>query len=240
MTSVSLLLLTLFTSPAQSQAPITTGEDLIRAMHHRYEGKWYRTLSFVQRAIYPDGRPEEEWWEAALIPGRLRIDIAPLDSGRTFMYRGDSTFGFSQGKLTRGGPGHNILAIMAFDVYGQPPERTIQLVKGESFDLTRLREESYRGKPCWVVGDDVRQLWIEKDRLLLHRVVEPGAAGSVTDISFDKFAPLGNGWIGTEVLFLRDGKEYFREIYRDWKINPAITDDLFQIPWRPASWALKR
>lgn len=216
---------------------IQTGEDVIRAMHARYEGKWYRTLTFVQRAIFP-GRPEEEWWEAALIPGRLRIDIAPVDSGRTFVYREDSTFSFNRGELVRAAADHNILAILGFDVYAQAPERTIALVRGEGFDLTApAQEETWQGKAAYVLGTGAHRIWIEKDRLLFLKVVEPGPNGTSTEISFNKYEKLGGGWIGTEVLFLRDGKEYFREIYRDWKINPAVTDELFQVPpWRRAAW----
>jgi hypothetical protein len=220
--------------------PPATGSDVIRMMHARYQGKWYRTLSFVQRAIYPDGRPEEEWWEAALIPGRLRIDVAPVDSGRTIMYRADSNFAFERGKLVRAVAGQNILAILGFDVYGQPPERTIELVGAEAFDLAKLREAEWAGKAAYVIGGDGRELWIEKDRLLFLKVIQPGPGNTSTDISFNKYVKLGGGWIGTEVLFLRNGKEFFREVYRDWKINPAITDDLFQTsPWRRAAWIPK-
>ncbi len=220
--------------------PMATGSDVIRAMHARYQGKWYRTLSFVQRAIYPDGRPEEEWWEAALIPGRLRIDIAPVDSGRTMMYRADSNYVFEKGKLVRAVPGQNILAILGFDVYGQAPERTIALVQGEGFDLSQLRDGEWGGKAAYVIGGGGHELWIEKDRLIFLKVIQPGPGGTSTDISFNKYVKLGGGWIGTEVLFLRNGKEFFREVYRDWKINPQVTDELFQIsPWRRAAWIPK-
>mgnify|MGYP001306969168 CR=1 FL=1 len=238
--SYLLLLLPVILGPSSRQDPITTGRDVVRAMHHKYDGKWFRTLSFVQRAIFADGRPEEEWWEAAIIPGRLRIDFAPLDSGRTSIYRADSIFAFNHGQLTRSTAGRNILAIMAFDVYGQPPEQTQALVKGEGFNLDQLRQDTFHGIPCWVIGDDAHQLWVEKERLILHRVVQKGANDAVTDISFSKFEPLGGGWIGTEVLFLRNGNEFFREVYRDWRINPAVTDELFQLPWRPASWVPKQ
>lgn len=182
--------------------PMATGSDVIRAVHARYQGKWYRTLSFVQRSIYPDGRPEEEWWEAVLIP--------------------------------------NILAIVGFDVYGQAPDRTIALVKAEGFDLSKLREGEWAGKAAYVIGGGGRELWIEKDRLLFLKVIQPGPGGASTDISFNKYVQLGGGWIGTEVLFLRNGKEFFREVYRDWKINPAVTDDLFQTsPWQRAAWIPK-
>ncbi len=217
-------------------APPENGEDVIRAMHARYAGKWYRTLSFVQRAIFADGRPEEEWWEAAVIPGGLRIDIAPVDSGNAFLYRGDSTFSFNRRKLVHGAIGHNILEILAFDD-NQPPERTIELAKGEKFDLSRLREDAWKGAAMWVIGAPGSELWIEKDRLILLRVVEPGQGGSSSDISFDKVVKLGQGWLGTEVLFLRDGKPFFHEIYRDWKIDPAVNMSLFDTPtWQRAAW----
>jgi hypothetical protein len=239
MLTVSLLLLATLARPVSGQPP-KTGDDVIRAMHARYAGKWYRTLSFVQRAIFADGRPEEEWWEAAVIPGGLRIDIAPVDSGKAFLYRGDSTFAFDKRKLTRAAVGHNILEILAFDVYNQAPERTVALAKEEKFDLSRLREDTWKGAAMWVIGAPGAELWVEKDRLILLRVVEPGQGGSTSDISFDKVVKLGQGWIGTEVIFLRDGKLFFHEIYRDWKINPAVTMALFDTPaWKRAAWIPK-
>ena len=239
MLTVSLLLLAMLARPVSGDQP-KSGDDVIRAMHARYAGKWYRTLSFVQRAIFSDGRPEEEWWEAAVVPGGLRIDVAPVDSGKAFLYRGDSTFGFDQRKLTRAALGRNILEILAFDVYNQAPERTIELAKAEKFDLGKLREDTWKGAPVWVIGVPGSELWVEKDRLILLRVLEPGPGGSTSDISFDKVVKLGNGWIGTEVVFLRDGKLYFHEVYRDWKINPAVTMDLFATPtWKRAAWIPK-
>jgi hypothetical protein len=44
-----------------------SGEDLVRQMHDRYAGKWYRTLTFVQTTSFPDRAPET-WYEAGTIP----------------------------------------------------------------------------------------------------------------------------------------------------------------------------
>lgn len=233
---VSLLLTVLVsgTRPAAS-APITNSTELIRAMRTKYPD-WYRKLSFVQRAIYADGRPEEEWWEAAMIPGRLRIDVAPVASGKSFMYKGDSNYVFQDGKV-HAFKRQNILLIMAFDVYAQPPEKTIAAVKEEKFDLEKFREDTWRGTSFYVIGAPGQELWVEKERLLLWRAVQTDPNGGTLEYSFEKFAPLGGGWIGTEVLFLRNGKEFFREIYRDWKINEAVTDEVFNtVVWKRASW----
>ena len=226
-------------------ADIKSGEDLIRAMHDKYAKTWYKKLTFVQRAIWSDGRPEQEWWEAMLSPGRLRIDFAPVDSGNAGIYRSDSVFRFAKRKLTSGAPGQNVLLILGFDVYNQAAARTIDLVKKEGFDLTKIHEDTWQGKAVYVVGADkgdekTKQFWIEKDRLLFLRAVQPGANGTISDIRFDKYVKLGGGWIGTEVLFYGDGKLNFHEIYRDWKINDAVNDGLFvTTEWKRPAWVAR-
>ena len=66
--------------PARQQpAPavtITDGNSLVRAMRDAYPN-WYKTLTFKQAMTITrgSGAPlEQTWYEAALLPGRLRID----------------------------------------------------------------------------------------------------------------------------------------------------------------------
>ena len=74
------------------------GEELLSLMRDRYAGKWYRTLTFTQKTTLPDGKIET-WYEALELPGKLRIDIAPLDSGKTLLFRNDSLYVFDQKAL---------------------------------------------------------------------------------------------------------------------------------------------
>jgi hypothetical protein len=223
-----------------------TGQDVIRAMHEKYAKTWYRQLSFVQRAIFP-GKPEEEWWEAMKIPGRLRIDVAPVDSGvRSVIYRGDSLYVFADRKLANQAVQPNLLLVLGFDVYGQPPESTVALLEREHFDLGKVHEETWEGRPAYVVGaaqgdGQSNQFWIDKERLVFVRLIEQRPKGGPADIRFTKYERLGGGWIGTEVHFFSGGKESFTEIYRDWKVNPAVTDDLFDVKeWKRPAWVPKR
>src|SRR5262249_17862148 len=130
-----------------------SGEELVRRMHDRYAGKWYQTLTFVQTTTFPD-HPAETWYEAGTIPGKLRIDIAPLDSMNAFMYVGDSAIVFKGGKRVAAQQDRNLLMTLGFDVYGQPPETTIEQLKAQSMDLSKVREDNWNGTKVWVVGAD--------------------------------------------------------------------------------------
>ena len=86
------LVLTALLIGSQAHDAVTkpkNGEELIAQMRERYAGKWYRTLTFTQKTTLPDGKVET-WYEALELPGKLRIDIAPLDSMKTILFRNDS------------------------------------------------------------------------------------------------------------------------------------------------------
>jgi hypothetical protein len=90
---VLLLSMAIAGRPAPGSTVPHSGEELLGQMHDRYAGKWYRTLSFVQTSRFADGKTET-WYEAAEIPGKLRIDIAPLDSMNAVIFRNDSLYAF--------------------------------------------------------------------------------------------------------------------------------------------------
>src|SRR5215204_572090 len=106
--------------------------------------------------LHPDhhlsDRPAETWYEAGEVPGKLRIDIAPLDSMNAFIYLGDSAIVFKGGKRVAAREDRNLLMTLGFDVYGQPPQTTIAQLKAAQVDLSKIREDSWRGTKVWVVG----------------------------------------------------------------------------------------
>ena len=62
--------LALLTLLAGTTAP-KSGEDLVRQMHARYAGKWYRTVTFVQTTTFP-GTPAETSGQRARWRGPVR------------------------------------------------------------------------------------------------------------------------------------------------------------------------
>jgi hypothetical protein len=225
-----------------------TGEDLVRQMHARYAGKWYRNIAFVQTTTFPD-RPAETWYEAGTIPGKLRIDVAPTDSMKAFMFVGDSTIVFRGGKRVGGRQNRNLLMTLGFDVYGQPPETTIVQLAAQGIDLSKLHEDRWNGTKVWVVGAEkgdtaTSQFWIEQDRLLFVRLIEaqknpkqPQEPASLLDVTFEKYQPLGKGWVAPEVVIKVNGKEIQRESYRDIRADVPLQADLYDTEtYRKAEW----
>ncbi|HET9985739.1 MAG TPA: hypothetical protein VFQ38_19230 [Longimicrobiales bacterium] len=224
-------------------AQVTSAEQLVRAMHDRYAKTWYRTLSFKQTVTRtaPDGTqaPKEVWAEYAEIPGKLRIDLAESYNGNGVIYANDSLYVFRDGALARKSARRNPLLVLGFDVYGQSPERTLQVLREEKFDLSKLHTDSWQGRPVYVVGADAGdlhspQFWVDRERLLFVRLLEPQAQDTTktSDIRFDDYRPLGKGWISPTVVFLVDGKEAMREEYFDMKADPALPAGALD----PARW----
>jgi hypothetical protein len=225
-------------------AKVENSEDLIAAMHKKYAGKWYKTLTFVQKNTQtkPDGTTENSvWYEAMSLPGKLRIDFAPLESGNGMLFLDEKQHNFNGGKLVRSNPTIHPLMVLGFDVYGQPVETTLRQLKDLKFDLTVFREDKLDGRAVYVVGakkDDLksRQFWIDKKNLYLLKTIQPaGPDGALTqEIQFNKYQKVkGGGWIAPEVVFLVDGKRVFLEEYTEIRTNVELDADLFA----PEKWS---
>lgn len=223
--------------------PPKNGVELIGQMRQRYLGKWYRTLTFVQKTTLADGRVET-WYEAAELPGKLRIDIAPLEGKNTLLFRNDSIYEFKDGKLAESHPMIHPLMVLGFEVYAQPVDVTIRQLEALGFDLTKLHQSTWQGRPAYVVGavagDRVtRQFWIDQERLYFVRMVEPGKQNPSARVEtlFNKYIPMGQGWLETEVRFVVNGETKMVEEYLEPKAEVELNPAIFETGrWVPPGW----
>lgn len=232
----TLLLLTLTVTLANAQ-DIRSGDALLRAMHDRYQSSWYQTLTFTQKSTTykPDGTSSAEtWYEAASIPGKLRIDIGPPADGKGYVLVDGDVSIIKDNKVVGTRHSVNMLLVLGFDVYRQDPETTIKVVKGEGYDLSKLREDMWEGTPAYVVGADQgdlksKQFWVAKDTLLFVRVIEPaqGEPGKLDDIRFTNYRPLAGAWIAAGVEVWSEGKKVFSEDYTDIQANAKLAPGAF-------------
>jgi outer membrane lipoprotein-sorting protein len=229
--------------PGSQSIKPRNGEDLIAHLRDRYAGKWYHTLTFTQKTTLPDGKVEI-WYEALELPGRLRIDIAPLDSMKTILFRNDSVYAFEQGALKEAKPLVHPLMVLGFDVYEAPVSETVRKLQGLNIDLSKLHQTTWQGRPTYVVGaepgDTVSpQFWIDVERLYFVRSLEPSkkSPGVINDTRFGKYLPLAGGWVEMEVLFLANGQQKVREEYSDAKANVKLDSSIFDpSAWKAPGW----
>lgn len=95
---VHLLIATLSLASSLAGPGPKDGRDLIRAMHDRYAA-WYHTIAFTQHNTATDSLGREThsiWQEYAALPGRLRIDFLPADSGKGILFRSDTEYVFAR------------------------------------------------------------------------------------------------------------------------------------------------
>jgi len=223
-------------APVQAQE-IRNGEGVLVAMHNLYQNTWYRTLTFTQKSTTynSDGTTKvETWYEAALLPGKLRIDFGAPSDGNGAIFRDGMLTLFKAGKVSGSRADVNILLVLGFDVYRQAPETTIKVVKAEGYDLTKVREDVWQGHPAYVVGADKgdltsKQFWVEKDTLLFVRVIEPSRNDpkELDDIRFLDYRKLEGAWLAARVEVEVGNKIVFTEEYSDIQGNPKLDPGTF-------------
>ena len=225
-------------APAARPQEIRDGQALLTAMHDRYQGGWYDSVVFKQKSITlnADGTSSTEIWdEALLLPGKLRIDKEPHSDGNGYLFADGALTVFDKGKAAAPRPYVHMLLVLGFDVYRQPAETTIKLVKDRGIDLAQIHEETWDGEPVYVVGaakgdGKSKQFWVEKKRLLFVRLIEPDQREpeKIRDSRFLNYQKVGAGWLSERVEFYTDGKNSFREEYFDVKgnvkLDPALYD----------------
>ena len=231
-------------APAPAPAPpaITTAAQLVTAMHDRYAGKWYSTLAFVQKntRYLADGRTDTSTWSEVLsLPGKLRIDVEPRANGNGNIYRNDTVYVFNSGRLVRQARAPHPLLLLGFDVYFIPVERSMATLREIGFDLSRMHEATWQGRPTYVVGATAgdarsRQFWIDRDRLVFVRMIEPSRRDTTktAEIRFNRYYQVGEAWLSPEVEFLIDGARDFLEEYTEIRTGMPVADSVFD----PTRW----
>ena len=237
-------------APAPARAPrptpappaagaVTSATTLIDAMHDRYAAHWFHTLAFTQRttvSLSSGGQVVQTWKGTEDLPGCQRIDT-DVASNSGMLYVGDSTYTFSNGRLTNVAPRTNELLVLGGDLYTQPPTRGSAELRALGFDLYRFHETTWHGDPVYVVGalrgDSLsKQFWVDRERLLVVRVLERTSQGR-TDLRLSDFRRAGEGWVAGEVVQYVNGKRRVTEVYDDLRPDVPVSDAMFD----PHAWS---
>lgn len=217
-----------------------SGEAIIRRMHDRYAGKWYRTMTLVRTTHEPNRSDSGTYFDTIRLPGRLRVDGGPGDPNG-LLFTADSTYTIHDGAVAVGTSSPNRFFLLRFDVYVDPVEKTLATLRGRGFDLAKGYDwVSSDGREIYVVGagpmdDRTKQFWIDKERLVVVRQIDE-LSGHKLELRYQNFRPIANGWIPTQVEWLEDDHRVMLEQYEDIKADVPLDSALFD----PARWLTAR
>jgi len=232
-------------APAKrAETGISTSGGLIREMHDRYAGKWYKTLTFNQtNTFYTSGGKEQksQWVQRLRVPGKLRIDFLPLSSKSGMLIQNNRVITFDNGRRVENRRAIQPVLTLTGDVYAIPATVTLRRLDSLGVDLGRFHEERWQGKRVYVMGAErgdleSTQIWVEADRLLLLRIIQRAKRGDrsvVTDTHVGDYREVNGYPVAFEFTSYRDGKVFFKEQYDNVKVNEPIPAELFD----PLHWA---
>lgn len=229
-----------FAAVAHAQQP-KDGTAVLERMRAAYDGKWYHTLTFIQKttARRPDGTTNVSTWHESLrhTPAtgvQLRIDIGDLAAGNGVLYTADSSWRVRGGKLVSASAEGNEFLPLIEGVYVQPLARTVREVQAMKVDLSRVHAGRWQNRAVWVVGASTPsdttspQFWVDQERNVVVRALLP-LAQPMMDIVLDGYVPVKKAWLATKITMSVGGKPVQSEEYSDWKVDVNLPAALFDV-----------
>ena len=185
-----------------------TSTELLQKMYARYHNKWHSSLSFNQTTEkYRNDSlvKTETWYERISYPDKLRIDIDKPKSGKGIIFKSDSTYVFSDNKITRSIKNENELIFFLGGLYFVPFDEVLAHFKALNYDLSKFHTSTWKGKPVYVIGADkdeekVNQLWIDQDKMVPVRFLKYDNSTKEEGLFEDHLA-LKNAWSETKCTF---------------------------------------
>jgi hypothetical protein len=231
------------TRRAPSTASVTSGSGLIKAMHERYDGKYLKTMSFLQNNTRYNATGVEQksqWYEHIEIPGKLRIAFLPATQKSGLVQIDDRVASFDNGIRVDFRPSVNPLLLLTADVYVAPVATVMHGLDSLHVDPEMIRSDVWEGQPVYVVGAKAgdttsNQMWVDRSELRLVRFIQSQKAGDhtmVSDIRVLNYKEMSGFDVPTEFLVLRNGRPVWREQYADVRINEDFPPGTFdQARW---------
>lgn len=222
---------------------VTSGSGLVKAMHDLYDGKYLKTMSFLQNntAYTRTGQEQKsQWYEHIEIPGKLRIAFLPATTRSGLVQVGDRVASFDNGIRVDFRPSVNPLLLLTADVYAAPVTTIIRGLDSLHVDQEIIRSDEWEGRPVYVVGAKAgdstsNQMWVDAGRMVLLRFIQRNKTGErtiISDFRVQSYKDIGGFQIPTEFLVIRNGRPVWREQYADVRINQEFPPGTFdQAVW---------
>lgn len=213
-----------------------SGLEVLKSMHQKYEGKWYKNLTFTQETIFYGQNDEvvrtQTWYEAMTLPGKLAIKFDAKDSDNGILFRNGIQYGYANGQKIQETRRIHDLLVLGFDVYHQPVDSSAHQLRTNGYDVEKVYIDKWQGRDVYVIGVDKAdstkpQFWIDVERLVFVRNITIGRQNTLQEVQFNNYEKLGEGWIAPQVIFKANGMLGLVEKYSEMAIPDSVNPNIF-------------
>jgi hypothetical protein len=222
------------------------GEDVIVAMHDRYYARWPVNLLMVQHNVATPTQAdtiESVWLTAVVPPDRLRIDVVPRDLANGVLVLRDTQYVITNARPTQISHYIHPLLLLQHAVYFIPAPATIRRLREIGVNVDRVAQDRWDGRRMWVLGDPPnaqgsRQIWIDRDLLLLVRFLEPSPRDRtmIAETRLLQYESMNSTYVPRLILQFENGRQVFRQDNRQIRANQRLDTLLFL----PDTWTQGR
>lgn len=203
-------------------------------VHKQYYLRFPKTISFTQQTeIYRADTVfrRQTWYEAGQFPNLFRIDFGHPREGNAVIFRGDSTYNFSKGKLMKPSISPNILIYLLGGMYFEPLEQVSQKLTKKGFDVSKGYSATWKGRAVDIVGvstpDSTKsQLWFDAKEHYLVRMVEQRDISRL-ECQFEGHQKTDKVWHETFVKIYSNNKLVQTEAYSNFRTNVTLQPSFF-------------
>ena len=209
-------------------------QELLKMMHDRYSGKWYKTFTFNQTTErYKNDSliNKSTWYEALMLPDNFRIDFGDIKDGNGVIFHKDSMYNFHKGQLMRTMVNNDDLTFLLGGMYFTPMDEVYKTISKFGYDLNKFHVDRWQDKKVYVIGADSageksNQLWIDEEKMVLVRFIKY-EDGHKEEGIFSDHKKFAGGWSETKCIFYFDDKLGQVENYHDCKANEPLDPKVF-------------
>jgi hypothetical protein len=240
-----ILISLLFLIPFWAFSQLKNGEEVLKEMYNLKNRNVQRFMTFDQQTLFFENdmfKRQEKWFEAIGCPGKLIVKMDSMNSGRGILFANDSMYNFEGGKLVKASYKIHDLVWLGFDIYFIHPDISIPQTIKLGYDVSKMYLADHYGKEVYAIGaesveEKANQFWIDKEKLTVIKVITYGKDGSMHETIFDKFVQMGTIWVGTQLVFKKNGEKWLEEKYSNIKFSSTFNETVF-IPknFLKASW----
>jgi len=214
---------------------ISSGEEVLAKMHHRYKLAPCKSYTFSQKNTHYRNDSmisNSEWHEAIEFPDKFRIDFGDTTKGNYVIFKNDSAYNYRNFKIKKVSYNTNTLLLLLGGMYYRDLPDVYARLKKENYNITVLSIQKLNKHNCYVIGatkDDLKsnQIWVSTKTLRIERIIEQLDENNIMDMNFDSYQANCKGFIETKVTFKRNGKIEQVEEYYNIKVVNHFPEKVF-------------